>query len=163
MLVKFSGVESRRIISKFRKRKNIFVFTYFMKRKHEIKTFHVGVMQPWLRNIQKGMMHMWSCCFVKIYLLLFTSLVIVDVVVLAPYCCDPKILLPWKHHITLLLSIVVKTNTVKTFAKLHELQLWINILVKFLQFWLHHSIYILFTKRCWYKSIIICLCPYLLV
>ena len=91
-----------------------------MKRKHKIKKFHVGVMQPWLRNIQKGMMHM--------------CLVIVDVVVLAPYCCDPKILLPWKHHITLLLSIVVKTNTVKTFAKLHELQLWINILVKFLQF-----------------------------
>ena len=60
MLADSSGVESRRTISRLRKRKEHLcgVFTYFMKRKHEIKKFHVAAMQPCLRNIQESMMHM---------------------------------------------------------------------------------------------------------
>ena len=55
MLVKFSGVESERTISKFKKKKENFcvVFTYTMKQAHRMRTFHVTVMQRWLRNVKK--------------------------------------------------------------------------------------------------------------
>ena len=40
--------------------------------------------------------HMQSCCFAKINLLLLTVLVAVAVVVAeTPLCCYPEILLPW--------------------------------------------------------------------
>ena len=34
-----------------------------MKRGHEIRKFHFVVLQRWLRNVQKSVMHVQSCCF----------------------------------------------------------------------------------------------------
>ena len=47
------------------------VFTYPIKWEREIRKFHVAVMQRRLTNLQTGMMHMQSCCFANINLLLF--------------------------------------------------------------------------------------------
>ena len=33
------------------------VFTYSIKQVHEIRRFHVVVVQQWLRNVQKSVMH----------------------------------------------------------------------------------------------------------
>ena len=74
------------------------LLSYSIKRAHEIRTFHVAVVQPRLRNVQKSVMHVQSCCFankpVALFAVLFTVAVAV-VVAQAPYCCDPEILLPW--------------------------------------------------------------------
>ena len=88
MLATFSGGESERTSSKFR------------ARAHEIRKFHVAVVQPRLRNVQKSVMHVQSCCFankpVVLFAVLFTVAVAVAVVVAQTvYCCDPEILLPW--------------------------------------------------------------------
>ena len=63
--MKFSGVESERTISKFKKKKenSCVVFTYTMKQAHRIRPFYVTVMQRWLRNVKKkNVMH---SCFVN--------------------------------------------------------------------------------------------------
>ena len=66
MLAKFSGVESKRTVFRLRKNKNkkCVVFTYFTKRAREIRTFYIVFVQRWLRNVQKSVMHVQSCCFV---------------------------------------------------------------------------------------------------
>ena len=73
MLAKFSGVESERTVFKFRKRKRKFcvMFTYSIKQACEIRKFHVLVEQRPLRNVQKSVMHVQSCCFANLNLLLF--------------------------------------------------------------------------------------------
>ena len=72
------------------------LFSYSIKRVHEIRKFHVAVVQPRLRNVQKSVMHVQSCCFANKPTALFAVLFNVAVVVAqAPYCCDPDILLPW--------------------------------------------------------------------
>ena len=75
--------ESERTVSEFRKDKETFcfVFTYSVKRAHEISKFHVAVVQRWLKNVQKSVMHVQSCCFTFINLLFFAVLVAVAVVV----------------------------------------------------------------------------------
>ena len=84
MLATFSGGESERTSSKFR------------ARAHEIRKFHVAVVQSRLRNVQKSVMHVQSCCLTNKPVALFAVLFTVAVVVAqAPYCCDPEILLPW--------------------------------------------------------------------
>ena len=47
------------------------MFTYFIKRAREIRRFHVAVVQRRLRNVQKSVMHVQSCCFANLNLLLF--------------------------------------------------------------------------------------------
>ena len=47
------------------------VLTYFVKRVREIWKFHVAVVQQRLRNVQKSVVHVHSCCFADINLLLF--------------------------------------------------------------------------------------------
>ena len=45
MLAKFSGVESERTVPKVRERKRKYVcvvFTFFIKRVHEVRKFHVA-------------------------------------------------------------------------------------------------------------------------
>ena len=76
-------IESERTVSEFRKDKETFcvVFTYSVKRAHEISKFHVAVVQRWLKNVQKSVMHVQSCCFTFINLLFFAVLVAVAVVV----------------------------------------------------------------------------------
>ena len=72
------------------------LFSYSIKRAHEIRKFHVVVVQPRLRNVQKSVMHVQSCCFANKPVALFAVLFTVAVVLAqAPYCCDPEILLPW--------------------------------------------------------------------
>ena len=72
MLANFSGIESERTVSKFRKRKSFCaVFTYFMKRSREIRKFHVAVVQRRLRNVEKSVIVVEICCFAYLNLLLF--------------------------------------------------------------------------------------------
>ena len=47
------------------------MFTHSMKRAHEIRKFHVAVVQRRLRNVQKGVMHVQSVCFANMNHLLF--------------------------------------------------------------------------------------------
>ena len=49
--------------------------------KREIKQFHVVVVQRRLRNVQKSMMHVQSCCFANLIYCFFAVLVAVAVVV----------------------------------------------------------------------------------
>ena len=82
------------------KEKGLFcvLFSYFIKRAHEIRKFHVAVVQPRLRNVQKSVMHVQSCCFANKPVVLFAVLFTVAVAVVVAqtvYCCDPEILLPW--------------------------------------------------------------------
>ena len=72
MLAKFSGVESERIVSKFRKRNRKFcvVFIYSIKRAREIRSFtwQSLVAQRRLRNVQKSVMHVQNFCFANLNL-----------------------------------------------------------------------------------------------
>ena len=47
------------------------MFTHSIRQACEIRKFHVAVVQRRQRNIQKSMMHVQSCCFADINLLLF--------------------------------------------------------------------------------------------
>ena len=57
------------------------MFAYFIKRAREVRRFYVAVVQRRLRNVQKSVMHVLSCCFANLNLLLFCHLVVVDIVV----------------------------------------------------------------------------------
>ena len=71
MLAEFSVVESERTLFRVKKRnKNCVLFAYFIKRAREISQFHAVVVLRRLRNVQKSMMHVQSCCF-AIYTTLF--------------------------------------------------------------------------------------------
>ena len=72
MLVIFSGAEFKKTVWEFRKRKRkslLSSFTSFTKR--EIRHFHVVVVQRRQRNVQTSVMHVQSCCFANLNLLLF--------------------------------------------------------------------------------------------
>ena len=47
------------------------VLTNSIERAHEIRKFHVAIVQRLLRNVQKSVMHVQSCCFASINLLVF--------------------------------------------------------------------------------------------
>ena len=70
---KIFWLESEGTVSKFwkRKRKFLCVLTYPIKRARQIRKFHVAVVQRRLRNIQKSVMHVQSCYFANVNLLLF--------------------------------------------------------------------------------------------
>ena len=38
-------------------------FTYSLKRAREVRKFHVSIVQRWLINLQKSVIHVQSCCF----------------------------------------------------------------------------------------------------
>ena len=67
MLAKFSGLNPTGPNLSLEKEKETFcvVFTYSVKR------VHVAVVQQYLKNVQKSVMHVQSCCFTKINLLHF--------------------------------------------------------------------------------------------
>ena len=67
----FSRVESLKTVSKCRKRKQSRCLVFKSSTKHEIRHFHVKVVQRRQRNVQKSMMHVQSCCFVNLNLLIF--------------------------------------------------------------------------------------------
>ena len=75
MLANLSGVESESTISKFRKRKRKFLccvqLPYYLTGTREIGKFHVAIVQRRLRYVQKSVMHVQSCRFANVSLLLF--------------------------------------------------------------------------------------------
>ena len=73
MLAKFSGLNPKGPYLSLEKERETFcvVFTYSVKQVHEIRKFHVAIVQRWLKNVQKSVMHVQSCCFANINLLLF--------------------------------------------------------------------------------------------
>ena len=111
MLTKFSGLNLKGTYLSLEKDKETFcvLFTYSVKRAREIRKAYAAVLQRWLKNVPKSVMHVQSCCFTKVNLFLFfffAVLVAIAVVVTqAPFCCHPKILLPWSSDVRLLLSI----------------------------------------------------------
>ena len=101
MLAKFPGVKFERTVSKFRKRKRQFLrcARLFRKAVREIGKFHVAVVQRRLRNVQKSVTHVHSCCFADINLWLFfqfslpspASLPKLPVVVIQKFCCHGNV------------------------------------------------------------------------
>ena len=101
MLAKFLRLNSKRPYLCLEKEKNFrLVLTFFVKRVRKSRKFHVAAVQRRLTNVQKRVMHVQSCCFGDIKLLLVTSslcrrrrgclsslLVVIG--------CDQEILLPW--------------------------------------------------------------------
>ena len=83
MLVICSGLKPKGQYLSLEKEKETFcvVFTYSIKRAREVRKFHVAVVQRWLKNVQKSVMHVSSCCFTNINLLLFFFSVLVAVAV----------------------------------------------------------------------------------
>ena len=66
MLAKFSGLNPKGpYLSLEKEKKKLFcvAFTYSVKRAREIRKFHVAVLQGWLKNVQKSVMHVQSSCF----------------------------------------------------------------------------------------------------
>ena len=81
ILANFSGVKSERTVSKFRKRKRKLLRSF--KPEHEIRKFHVLVMQWWLRSVQKTVMYMQSYWIAYINLLLFFAVLVAVAVAVA--------------------------------------------------------------------------------
>ena len=55
MLAKFFGLNPKGLYQSLEKEKETFcvVFTYSVKQVHEIRKFHVALVQQWLKNVQK--------------------------------------------------------------------------------------------------------------
>ena len=71
ILANIFGVEFERTVSKFRKRKRKFCLVFPSLTKREIWHLHVVVVQWRQRNVHKSMIHVQSCCFACLNLLLF--------------------------------------------------------------------------------------------
>ena len=69
MFAKFSDVESERTVCKLQKER--LCVGYSIKWASEIRKFHVAVLQRRLSIVQKSVMHVQSCCFANVDLLLF--------------------------------------------------------------------------------------------
>ena len=76
MLAKFWGLNRNGLYLSLEKEKEHFcvVFTYSSKQSRESRKFHVAVLQRQLRNVQKSLMHVQSCCFANMNLLPFNCL-----------------------------------------------------------------------------------------
>ena len=94
MLAKFSGKNLKGPQLSLEKDTSCVVLTYSIKQASEIRKFHVAVVQQWLRNVQKRVMHVQSCFFGILNVLFFFGLFVVTVAK-TPYCCHQEILLPW--------------------------------------------------------------------
>ena len=71
MLANFLELNSKGLYDCSRKEKESCCLVFPSSTKREIRHFHVVVVQRRLRNVQKRLMHVWSCCFANINLLLF--------------------------------------------------------------------------------------------
>ena len=93
VLAKFSGLNSEGPYLSLEKTEKLFVvFTYSVKQVHEIRKFHLPVVQRWLKNVQKSVMHVQSSCFANINLLLFCCSLC------RPRCCCLSSLLLWSKN-----------------------------------------------------------------
>ena len=63
--------KDRNYVRKTKRKIFTVVFTHSIERAHEIRKFHVAVVQRRLRNVQKGVMHVQSVCFANMNHLLF--------------------------------------------------------------------------------------------
>ena len=124
MLAKFSGVEPERTASKFTG-----LFTHSIKLSREMRKIHVAVVQRFLRNVQKSVMHVQSCsAYINplFFFTVFVAFAVTLVVAKAPYCCDPKI---WYHsnvtsHFSSLLNVfcLSPVTVPDVFAKAYSAQ-----------------------------------------
>ena len=71
MLAKFSGLNRKGPYLSLEKENFCVVLTYSIKRASELRKFHVAVIQQRLRNGQKSVIHVQSCSFASLNLLLF--------------------------------------------------------------------------------------------
>ena len=71
MLVNFFGVDSKGLYQSSGKEKESFCLVFPSSTKREIGHLHVVVVQRRQRNVQKSVMHVQSCCFADLNLLLF--------------------------------------------------------------------------------------------
>ena len=93
MLAKVSGLNPKGPYLSLEKTEKLFVvFTYSVKQVHEIRKFHLPVVQRWLKNVQKSVMHVQSCCFANLNLLLFCRSLC------RPRCCCLSSLLLWSKN-----------------------------------------------------------------
>ena len=67
----FLELNSKRLYRSFTNEKQISCLVFMFSTKREIRQFHVVVVQWRQRNVQKSGMHVQSCCFAKLNLLLF--------------------------------------------------------------------------------------------
>ena len=90
MLAKFSLLNRKGpYLSLEKESDNVYaLLTYSIKWVHEIRKFHVAVVQQWLRNVQKSLMPVQSCSFAILNLLLFR-------------CCQNSLLLWSKKFATI--------------------------------------------------------------
>ena len=90
MLAKFSLLNRKGpYLSLEKESDNVYaLLTYSIKWVHEIRKFHVAVVQQWLRNVQKSLMPVQSCSFAIFNLLLFR-------------CCKNSLLLWSKNFATI--------------------------------------------------------------
>ena len=99
MLAKFLGLNSKRPYLCLEKEKNFrVVLTFFVKRVRKSRKFHVAAVQRRLRNVQKRVMHVQSCCFGDRYKPIACyqfSLPSKAWLLKLPFSCDQEILLPW--------------------------------------------------------------------
>ena len=83
------------------------VFTNSIERVREIRKFHVGMVQRALTNVQKSVMHVQSCCFASMNLLVFcrsrccrlSSLLQLTIVEIQNFCYHGNV----KSHLSSLL------------------------------------------------------------
>ena len=88
-LISFNLSNAGEILQK-EKQHFCFVLTYSIKRAREIRKFHVAVMQQWLRNVQKSVMHVKRCLLSNLNLLFFccstSQLQNISIVVIQKFC-----------------------------------------------------------------------------
>ena len=80
MLAIFLGWNSKKLNESSGKEKESRCLAFKSSTKHEIRHFHVVVVQWLQRNVQKSVIHVQSCCFTNRNPLLFAVLVYVAVV-----------------------------------------------------------------------------------
>ena len=77
-------IESKRTVSKLRERKRNFLYCVHLL--HEVRRFHVEVVQRSLKNVQKSMIHVQSCRLTNINLWLFSLLPELPFAVIPKFC-----------------------------------------------------------------------------
>ena len=89
MLAKFSGLNAKGPSLSLEQENFFVVFTYSIKQGSEISKFH-AVMQQWPRNVQKSVIHVQSCSFANLNLLLAccspSPLQTLPIVVIQKFC-----------------------------------------------------------------------------
>ena len=120
MLANLSGVESESSISKFRKRKRKFLccvhLPYYLTGTREIGKFHVAIVQRRLRYVQKSVMHVQSCRFANVSLLLFCRS-------RCRLCCFISILLS-SRNFAVMVTDVTKQNKTKQNSETAAMLRW---------------------------------------